>query len=99
MRLRQAMSNILRSWTGTERAVRAYRRMSTRGINFLYKWMDEHIPAHATADPGLITDLADHAMADAAKAGIQPHEIDEEVDSVFAVMAEAVSNQEGGAVE
>ncbi|TPL71904.1 hypothetical protein FJ941_28360 [Mesorhizobium sp. B2-3-13] len=33
------------------------------------------------------------------KAGIRPREIDEEVDSVFAVLAEAVSNQEGGAIE
>ncbi|MBZ9747744.1 DUF768 domain-containing protein [Mesorhizobium sp. CO1-1-7] len=73
--------------------------MSTRGVDFLYRWMSENIPEHASVDPGLIAHLADQAMADAIKAGIRPREIDEEVDSVFAVIAEAVSNHEGGAIE
>ncbi|TPL71899.1 DUF768 domain-containing protein [Mesorhizobium sp. B2-3-13] len=35
--------------------------MSTRGVDFLYRWMSENIPEHASVDPGLITDLADQA--------------------------------------
>ncbi|MBZ9698682.1 MULTISPECIES: hypothetical protein [unclassified Mesorhizobium] len=73
--------------------------MSTRGVDFLYRWMSEHIPEHASVDLGLITNLADQAMADAIKAGIPLREIDEEVDSVFAVIVEAVGNQQGGTIE
>ena len=70
--------------------------MSTRGINFLDKWMAEHLHETATDDPILISDLADRAMKAADEAGIATSEISEEVPSVFEVIAEALDHREGG---
>ncbi|MBZ9808104.1 hypothetical protein [Mesorhizobium sp. ESP-6-2] len=61
--------------------------------------MTENIADDPSMDPGAATDLADRAMAEAARDGIAPREIEEEVDSVFAVMFEAVTNRSGGGSE
>ncbi|TPM94918.1 DUF768 domain-containing protein [Mesorhizobium sp. B2-1-3A] len=70
--------------------------MSSRGIDFLDKWMAEQLPENVTDDPVLISDLADCAMRAADKAGIPIGEISEEVRSVFEVIAEALDHREGG---
>ena len=70
--------------------------MSTRGINFLDKWMAENFPNAMWDDPVAISDLADQAMKSADKAGIRTTEISEEVPSVFEVIAEAMDHREGG---
>lgn len=70
--------------------------MSTRGINFLDKWMAEHLPNAITDDPVAISDLADQTMKAADEAGIRTTEISEEVPSVFEVIAEAMDHREGG---
>jgi hypothetical protein len=36
--------------------------MSTRGANFLDRWMAEHLPGPGTDDPAAISDLTDQAM-------------------------------------
>ena len=41
--------------------------MSKRGIDFLEKWMAEHLPNAFTDDPAAITDLADQAIKAAEK--------------------------------
>ncbi|QPC91582.1 DUF768 domain-containing protein [Mesorhizobium sp. INR15] len=43
-----------------------------------------------------MTRLADRATADAVRAGLSPREIEAEVDSLFAIMVEAVANHTGG---
>jgi hypothetical protein len=70
--------------------------MSTRGINFLDKWMADHMPDVITDDPGAVTDLADQAMKAADREGIKSEEISEEVGSVFEVILEAMQNRAGG---
>jgi|GEM_PF-868717 len=70
--------------------------MSARGLNFLDKWMAEHLPETASDDPVLISDLADKAMKAADRAGIPTTEISEEVPSVFEVIADALDHREGG---
>ena len=70
--------------------------MSARGINFLDKWMAEHLPNAFTDDPAAIADLADQAMTAADKEGIAADEISEEVGSVFEVILEAMRNRVGG---
>lgn len=65
----------------------------TRGINFLDKWIAEHLPDAMTDDPIAISDLADQAMQGAQKQGIACEEIADEVGSVF---FEALQNREGG---
>ncbi|MFD2053789.1 hypothetical protein ACFSQT_12045 [Mesorhizobium calcicola] len=69
--------------------------MSTRGINFLDKWMAEHLPDVVTDDPAAISDLADQVMEAADREGIEVSEIYEEVGSVFEVIAEAMQHREG----
>ncbi|RWN01041.1 MAG: DUF768 domain-containing protein [Mesorhizobium sp.] len=36
--------------------------MSTRGINFVDRWMAEHLPNAMTDDPVAVSDLADQLM-------------------------------------
>ena len=69
--------------------------MSTGGINFLEKWMAEHLPNAMTDDPAAISDLVDEVMKAADSAGIGVNEITEEVGSVFQVIAEAMLHRDG----
>ena len=73
--------------------------MSTRGVNFLDKWMAEHLPNVVTDDPIAISDLADQAMKAADKQGITCEEISEEVGSVFEVIFDAMQNRDGSLVD
>ena len=70
--------------------------MSRRGIDFLEKWMTEHLPNAFTDDPAAITDLADQAIKAAEQEGISLEEITEEVGSVFDVIFDAMQNRAGG---
>ncbi|MBZ9661195.1 hypothetical protein LB523_19310 [Mesorhizobium sp. ESP-6-4] len=67
--------------------------MSTRGINFVDRWMAEHLPNAITDDPVAVSDLADELMKAAEQAGIPAAEITEEIDSVFEVIFEAIEHQ------
>jgi hypothetical protein len=67
--------------------------MSKRGIDFLEKWMTEHLPNAFTDDPAAITDLADQAIKAAEQEGISLEEITEEVGSVFDVIFDAMQNR------
>ncbi|RWL47214.1 MAG: DUF768 domain-containing protein [Mesorhizobium sp.] len=69
--------------------------MSTRGANFLERWMAEHLPKAGTGDPAAISDLADKAMEAAHLEGIEAAEIYKEVGSVFEVLAEAMQRRGG----
>lgn len=69
--------------------------MSTRGVNFLDRWMAEHLPEAGTDDPAAISDLTDRAMEAADQEGIEVSEIYEEVGSVFEVIAEAMQHRDG----
>jgi hypothetical protein len=73
--------------------------MSTRGINFLDKWLSEHLPDVITDDPVAVSELADELMKAADREGIAPDEINEEVDSVFEVIFEAMQHREGSSPE
>lgn len=69
--------------------------MSTRGINFLDKWLAEHLPNAITDDPVAVSDLADECIKAALREGIAPWEIDEEVGSVFEAIFEAMQHRDG----
>ncbi|WP_245463247.1 MULTISPECIES: hypothetical protein [unclassified Mesorhizobium] len=69
--------------------------MSRRGLDFFDKWLTEHLPNVLTDDPVAVSDLADEMMKAAAREGIAAGEIDEEVDSVFEVIFEALQHREG----
>ncbi|CDX31125.1 conserved hypothetical protein [Mesorhizobium sp. ORS 3359] len=69
--------------------------MSRRGLDFFDKWLAEHLPNVLTDDPVAVSDLADEMMKAAAREGIAASEINEEVDSVFEVIFEALRHREG----
>ncbi|RWC28372.1 hypothetical protein [Mesorhizobium sp.] len=73
--------------------------MSTRGINFLDRWMADHLPNAMTDDPIAVSDLADEMWKAAECEGIKPAEINEEVDSVFEVIFEAMLHRDGSLPE
>lgn len=73
--------------------------MSTRGANFLDRWMAEHLPNAMTDDPAAISDLVIHMTKAAEREGIDRVEITEEVDSVFEVIFDAMQHREGGRAE
>ncbi|MDG4897767.1 hypothetical protein P9272_29955 [Mesorhizobium sp. WSM4976] len=68
--------------------------MSTRGANFLERWMAEHLPEMVTDDPTALSDLTDQVMEAADREGIDVSEIYEEVGSVFEVIARRCSTVE-----
>lgn len=69
--------------------------MSTRGVNFIDRWMVEHLPNAMTDDPVAVSDLADELMKAAEREVIPAAEISEEVDSVFEVIFEAMHHRQG----
>ncbi|RUU05708.1 DUF768 domain-containing protein [Mesorhizobium sp. USDA-HM6] len=72
--------------------------MSTRGINFLDKWMAEHLPNAMTDDPAAICDLVGQVMKAAKREGIDPDEINQEVDSIFGVIFDAMQHRASAAL-
>ncbi|MGX9147990.1 DUF768 domain-containing protein [Mesorhizobium sp. 128a] len=77
----------------------AYEQMSTRGINFFDRWMAEHLPNVITDDPVAVSDLADEMFEAAKREGIAAAEINGEVDSVYAVIFEAMLHRDGSSPE
>ncbi|RWB73360.1 MAG: DUF768 domain-containing protein [Mesorhizobium sp.] len=73
--------------------------MSTRGADFLDRWMAEHLPEAGTDDPAAISDLTDQVMEAADREGIAVSEIYEEVGSVFEVIAAAMQHRDGSLPE
>ncbi|WP_245418832.1 MULTISPECIES: hypothetical protein [unclassified Mesorhizobium] len=58
--------------------------------------MAEHLPNVSAGDPGNIADLVVELLASAARQGIAPKEIYEEVESVFHLLGEAMQHRGGG---
>ncbi|MGX9148338.1 DUF768 domain-containing protein [Mesorhizobium sp. 128a] len=63
--------------------------MSTRGTNFLYKWISENVPETAGADLISVAELAEKLFADAKALGISSSEIEEDTGSVYEVLLDA----------
>ena len=64
--------------------------MSTRGINFLDRWITNNISETAKADAVSISEFTHKLYADARAIGIKREEIDEEVDSLYRTILEAI---------
>jgi L-serine deaminase len=61
--------------------------------------MAEHLLNAITDDPAAVSDLADEMMKAAERQGIPASEINEEVDSVFEVISEAMQHRDGSPCE
>lgn len=72
------------------------RAMSKRGIDFLHKWIENNVPETAKADVVSIDELTHKLIADAKSVGIKRGEIDEEVDSLYRTILDAVVHFDPG---
>ena len=73
--------------------------MSTRGINFLDQWLSNKIPETTKADVISVDELTLKLFADAKFMGIRRDEIDEEVDSFYRTILDAIVHYDPGLPE
>ena len=73
--------------------------MTTRGINFLDRWIASNVPETAEADAVSMSELTHKLYADAKALGIKREEIDEEVDSLYRTLVDAVVHFDPGLPE
>jgi hypothetical protein len=73
--------------------------MSTRGINFLDRWIANNIPETAKADAVSVSELTHKLFADAKALGIKREEIDEEVSSLYRTLVDAIAHFDPGLPE
>jgi hypothetical protein len=73
--------------------------MSTRGINFLDRWIANNVPEATKADVISIDELTHKLLADADAVGIMRIEIDEEVDSLYRTILDAIVHYDAGVPE
>ena len=78
---------------------RAYRVMSARGINFLDRWLANNVPETTKADVISVDELTHKLIADAKALGIKRLEIDEEVDSLYRTILDAIVHFDPGLPE
>ena len=70
--------------------------MSTRGINFLDQWLANNVPETTKADVISVDELTHKLIADAKSLGIKRVEIDEEVDSLYRTILDAIVHFDPG---
>ncbi|TPK00959.1 DUF768 domain-containing protein [Mesorhizobium sp. B2-5-9] len=73
--------------------------MSTRGVNFLEQWIANNVPETINADGISVDELTHKLTADAKAIGIKRVEIDEEVDSLYRTILDAVVHFDPGLSE
>ena len=65
--------------------------MSTRGSDFVYHWISDHLPDDPISDPVLlIIEMAVDAKRAAEAQGIPGHEIDEEISTIYEFIVHAL---------
>ncbi|WP_044550038.1 DUF768 domain-containing protein [Mesorhizobium japonicum] len=73
--------------------------MSTRGINFLEQWLANNVPETTKADVISVDELTNKLIADAKAIGVKRSEIDEEVDSLYRTILDAIVHYDPGLPE
>ncbi|RUX96131.1 MULTISPECIES: DUF768 domain-containing protein [unclassified Mesorhizobium] len=73
--------------------------MSTRGTDFLYKWIVANVPATAGADIISVAELTQKLFADAKAVGISSTEIEEDTGSVYEAVLDAIVHHNSGLPE
>jgi hypothetical protein len=68
--------------------------MSTRGVDFLHRWIEENLAGfhQALPDYDLVQRMAFRCEAEAAAAGIPREEFEEEFGNLETIIAEAILN-------
>ena len=73
--------------------------MSARGINFLHRWIANNVPETAKTDVISIDEITHKLIADAKALGIKRGEIDEEVESLYRTILDAIVHHDPGLAE
>ncbi|ESY99139.1 DUF768 domain-containing protein [Mesorhizobium sp. M0317] len=73
--------------------------MSTRGVNFLDRWIGNNLPETAKVDAVSISEYTHKLYADAKALGIKREEIDEEVDGIYRTLVDAGVHFDAGLTE
>lgn len=73
--------------------------MSTRGTNFLHKWLSSNVPETVSADVISVAELTQKLFADAKAIGIGSVEIEEDTGSVYETILDAIVHHNAGLVE
>ena len=69
--------------------------MSTRGTNFLHKWLSSNVPETVSADVLSVAELTQKLFADAKAIGISSVEIEEDTGSVYETILDAIVHRDG----
>ena len=70
--------------------------MSTRGTDFLYKWISAYVPETVGADIISVAELTQKLFADARAIGVSSVEIEEETGSVYEAILDAIVHHNAG---
>ena len=70
--------------------------MSTRGTDFLYKWITNNVPVTAGPDVLSVAELTQELFADAKAVGISSTEIEEDSGSVYEAILDAIVHHDAG---
>ena len=73
--------------------------MSTRGTDFLYKWIGANVPETVGADVISVAELTQKLFADAKALGISSVEIEEDAGSVYETILDAIVHHDAGLVD
>ncbi len=68
--------------------------MSTRGTNFLHKWISNNVPETVGADIISVSELTHKLFADAKALGIGSFEIEEDMGSAYEAIFDAVIHRQ-----
>ena len=73
--------------------------MSTRGTDFLYKWISANVPETVGADIISVAALTQKLFADAKAIGISSVEIEEDTGSVYETILDAIVHHDAGVAD
>ncbi|MBZ9739705.1 MULTISPECIES: DUF768 domain-containing protein [unclassified Mesorhizobium] len=73
--------------------------MSTRGVNFLDKWLSSNVSGLASSDVISVAEAIQKLFTDAKATGITSTEIEEETGSVYETVLDAIVHHDAGLLE
>ena len=73
--------------------------MSTRGTDFLHKWIASNVPETTSADIISVADFTQKLFADAKSIGISSTEIEEDTLSVYEAILDAIVHHDAAVAD
>lgn len=70
--------------------------MSTRGTDFLHKWISNNVPETVGSDVISVAELTQKLLADAKAVGIGSAEIEEDTGSIYEAILDAIVHHDAG---